>query len=101
MFTQNGYFKKLTIKKNSKINNKVLNVAINKEYKVFFLKFILSLILILGGIFLIYVGIQSDSIIEFTFGDLNLKLNKALPGTTLAIFGVVLMLFSRINIKIK
>ena len=99
MFPQGPSFRKINIDPN--LDSEIVNKAINKEFIVFVMKFVLSFFIIIAGVFLIFKGITSESIIEFTFNNSNLKLNKAYPGTTLVIFGVLLMLFSRLNIRIK
>jgi hypothetical protein len=99
MFPKEPFFRKIDI--DSNLNPDITSNLVNKEFYVFLLKFILSLITIISGIFLILKGITSESIIELSYKGSNLTLNKAYPGTTLVIFGVILMLFSRLNIRIK
>jgi hypothetical protein len=99
MFFKGPNFSKLSIPNGLK--SKEMKSLIDKEFKVFILKFILSLIALVGGLILICQGIESDSTIKFTFRGLTLELNKVFPGLTLSFISLILMLFSRINIKIK
>lgn len=71
------------------------------EFKVFKLKFILSLIALIAGILLIFLGIESESTINFAFKDFQIEFNRAYPGVVISFIAIVLMIFSRINIKIK
>jgi hypothetical protein len=99
MFSKGPNFRKLNT--DSDMDPNILKTIINKEFIVFILKFTISLTAIIFGGFLISVGITSESIIEFSFKGAEIKLNNALPGITMSIFGVLLMLFSRLNIRIK
>lgn len=99
MFPTGPYFRKFEIKSN--LSSEVTRSLINKEFTVFILKFAISLMLVVAGFYFIYCGITSESTIKFSYNDLSLELNNVLPGVTLIIFGIVLMLFSRLNIKIK
>ncbi len=77
----------------------IVNLA-EKEYRVFILKFAFAAVALLGGIALVILGVTSESVIELSFRDAVLTLNNALPGVVLAILGFVLMVFSRLSIKI-
>ena len=99
MFPKGPNFRKLDIP--SGLDPEIVKSLINKEFKVFVMKFIIAIIaLIIGGIF-IWQGIESDSTIKFVFKEATLELNKAYPGVTLSFISLLLMLFSRLNIKIK
>ncbi len=99
MFTKGLNLKKIEM--SDDVDSEIIKTISNTEYKVFLLKFIVSCSLILSGIILVVFGVTSESVISFSFQTANLELNNALPGVTLSIFGAVLMLFSRLNIKIK
>lgn len=68
---------------------------------MFIMKFTFATIALVFGIVFIWKGIQSDSVIKFSYNGAVLELNKAYPGVTLAFISLILMLFSRLNIKIK
>ena len=76
-------------------------ILANKEFIVFILKFSIALIALVFGIILIFKGVQSESVIEFSYKGAQLKLNNALPGVVLSFISLILLLFSRLNIKIK
>jgi len=99
MFPKGSNFRKLDIP--SGLHSEIVKSLINKEFKVFVLKFIIAIIaLIIGGIF-IWQGIESDSTIKFAYKEATLEFNKAYPGIILSFISLLLMLFSRLNIKIK
>lgn len=99
MFSKGPRMGKLDIDPN--IDPALAKSLVNKEFAVFIMKFIISAVALLFGCYFIWLGIESDSIIRFSFGELELELNKALPGITLAFISLILMLFSRINVKDK
>lgn len=99
MFSKGPNLKKLQI--SNGLDPDIIKSLIDREYKVFIMKFVLSIIALIFGVVFIWLGIESDSTIKFTFKDVALELNKAYPGITLAFIGLLLMLFSRLNIKIK
>lgn len=99
MFSNGPRMSKLDIDPN--IDPAVAKSIVNKEFAVFVMKFIISAVALLFGCYFIWLGIESNSIIKFSFGELKLELNKALPGITLAFISLILMLFSRISIKVK
>lgn len=99
MFPSGPNFRKIDIPLD--IDTNIVNNLVNKEFYVFIMKFFIALILISSGLFFIYIGIKSDSNIIVNTKFFTLKLNKAIPGITLAILGFLLMLFSRLNIKIR
>jgi len=99
VFPKGPNFRKLIIP--SGLDTEIIKNLIAKEYKVFIMKFIIAVIaLIAGGIF-IWQGIESDSTIKFIFKEATLELNTAYPGITLSFISLLLMLFSRLNIKVK
>ncbi|MEE9361973.1 MAG: hypothetical protein V3U92_05185 [Cellulophaga sp.] len=65
------------------------------------MKYVIAVISLVVGCIFIYQGIESDSTIKFTYKDATLELSKALPGITLSLLSLILMLFSRLNIKIS
>lgn len=99
MFFKGPNFRKLNI--TSGLDPKVIKNLTDKEFIVFILKFFLSLIALIGGLIFIGQGIESDSTIRLTFKEVTLELNKAYPGIALSFISLILMLFSRLNIKIK
>lgn len=76
----------------------MINLA-NKEFYVFIMKFSLALLALIFGCIFIWKGIESDAVIKFTYNGAVLELNKALPGITLAFISLLLMLFSRLNVR--
>ena len=83
------------------LSNKITNNLINKEFKIFLLKFILSFVTLFFGCFFIWKGIVSSSVLKFSFNNMSIELNTTLPGLILSLFSIILMLLSRLNIKIK
>ena len=100
MFPKGSNFSKLEFPSN--LSEETKKRLIDKEYNVFVLKFIVSIIALGLGAFFIWEGIESQSVIVLQIGNnFKIELNKALPGISLGIFSIILMLFSRLNIKIK
>ena len=50
---------------------------------------------------LILNGIQSEGIITVSLNEATLEFNKALPGVTISVLALLLMLLSSLNIQIK
>lgn len=99
MFPEGPNFQKLDISSN--LNPSIINNIVNKEFKVFLMKFLIAAIALIIGCIFIWNGIESDSTIKFAFNGAILELNKAYPGITLSFISLLLMLYSRINIRIK
>jgi hypothetical protein len=99
MFSRGPNFRKINIP--SGLDSEIIKNLINKEFKVFVMKFIIAVIALVVGCVFIYHGIESDSTIKFAFKGANLELNKAYPGVILSFISLLLMLCSRQNIKIK
>lgn len=97
MFAKGPNIRKLEIPAN--LDTNLAKSLVDKEFKVFMFKFILALLALIAGVIFIWQGIESDSTIKFAFQGATLELNKAYPGISLAFISLLLMLFSRLNIK--
>jgi hypothetical protein len=86
MFAKGPNIRKLEIPAN--LDTNLAKSLVDKEFKVFMFKFILALLALIA-----------DSTIKFAFQGATLELNKAYPGISLAFISLLLMLFSRLNIK--
>lgn len=65
MFPKGPNFRKIEFPSNTK--SKVSNNLINKEFYMFIMKFSLAVIALVFGIIFIWKGIQSDSVIKFSY----------------------------------
>ena len=105
MFPQKLNLKKIEINSDmdvpSELNADIINNLIQKEYFIFILKFIISMMALIFGFILILKGIQSDGVISISLNEATLEFNKALPGVTIAVLALLLMLLSRLSIQIK
>lgn len=102
MFHTGPNFQKLIIDtKKKNIDQELLERLSKREYNVFLFKFFLSLLLVIIGVIFVYTGIDSESVIEFSYKGSILKLNNVLPGVSIIIFAIVFMIFSRMSIVIK
>ncbi len=102
MFSKGPLFNKLHLLEGT--DSKLFESLSKKEFIVFVLKFSAAILLIGFGIVLIWLGVDCDSNshIELKYGDeLTVTINDAMPGVILAIFGAILLLLSRMNIKIS
>jgi len=100
MFPKGPDFRKLHIPQG--LDSQIIKTLIDKEYKVFVMKFIIAILALIIGVVFIWQGIESaDSTIKFEFDGAKMELNKVYPGVTLSFISLLLMLFSRLNIKIK
>lgn len=70
---------------------------------VFLVKAGISAIAVISGFVLILLGIspEADSTIELVVDSYSITMNKVYPGTVLSLSGVILLLFSKYNIKIS
>jgi hypothetical protein len=98
MFPKGPNFQKLELPSN--LNPEVMKVMINKEYRVFIIKAVIALIALIFGIIFIWKGVISESTIKFSYNDAKLEINNAWPGIVLSFISLILMLFSRLNVKI-
>jgi hypothetical protein len=99
MFPKGPNLQRLEFPSNS--NPGVMKLLIEKEYRVFIIKAIIAFVALVFGIIFIWKGITSDSTIKFSYNTLIFEINKAWPGITLAFVSLILLLFSRLNIKIS
>lgn len=83
------------------VSDAIIANALRKAQTVFIIKAIIATIVILAGCYFIYLGIESSAVIKLKYNGLDLELNKALPGVTLIIFGIILLIFSNSKIKVN
>jgi hypothetical protein len=81
----------------SKIHNKLINISLIG----FAIKALIALTCIISGIVFSNQGLNSETTLTIKLNGLDLELNKTAPGIVFLVFGVVLLLFSKINIKFK
>ena len=99
MFFKGPRNRKVTFPENLK--EKTADKLIDSEIKSSWRMFVVAIILILAGVVLISLGVESDSTIAFSFKNLKLDLREVMPGVTLCILGIIIMWRSPINIKVK
>ena len=83
------------------VNTDIIKCISEKAFIITILKLCLSLFLVSWGIYYILIGIKSDAALKISFNNFIFESNKAYPGTILFLSGLILALFSRLNIKIS
>jgi len=92
-------FSKLQLNKN--IDPSSITELTKKEYTVFKIKAAFSFLLVISGIIFMILGLRYEGTIDLTISTVHLSMNKVIPGIIFTLFGVIVLLFSRINIRIK
>ena len=99
MFFKGPVYKDIELPHN--IDKEIAKRAIRLERLVFVVKGVISFISVIAGIWFTKVGVETDATIKFSFKELTFEMSKAYPGIVFLVFGITLMLFSRLKIKFK
>lgn len=72
---------------------------IKVEKNAFLFKLLFAFLIGIAGLYFIYIGLESNSVIQFKFKDVNFEINTTLPGLVIICFCIILVLVSKVNIK--